>query len=330
MLLCIHLAALTKFDFPRVGGSKTSRLENRRTSDGGLGPPIDWVMARKSVWAGLVTLMAGWLQLSFAIASTDQTQHTIWNPTPRASMREMSADRPDKTESPHTVDAGHIQLELDLWTYTYDQSNPGGNELRTDAFTIMPFNFKIGLLDQMDLQFVVETFTHRRMEDRGSDTTIRRSGFGDLITRLKINLWGNDHGKTAGGIMPFVKFPTNHDLGNDRLEGGVIFPVALDLPSDWGLGTMAEIDYLSESAGNEQLSLIGSITVGHAVAGNLGGYVEFFSEIPTAQPSEWVATIDTGLTCRLTPNTGLDIGVNLGITESADDLNLFTGLTWRH
>ena len=38
-------------------------------------------------------------------------------------MREMSTDRPDKTESPYTVDAGHFQVEMDVLTYSYDRNN---------------------------------------------------------------------------------------------------------------------------------------------------------------------------------------------------------------
>ena len=35
-------------------------------------------------------------------------------------------------------------------------------------------------------------------------------------------------------MMPFIKSPTNQDgLGNTSVEGGVIFPLAVELP--WGL-----------------------------------------------------------------------------------------------
>ena len=46
-----------------------------------------------------------------ASASPDKSDYTLFNPTPRDRLREMSTDRPDKTESPFTVDAGHFQIE---------------------------------------------------------------------------------------------------------------------------------------------------------------------------------------------------------------------------
>jgi hypothetical protein len=47
-----------------------------------------------------------------AVAATgpaDKSAFSLFNPTPRELMREMSTDRPDTTESPYTVDAGHFQ-----------------------------------------------------------------------------------------------------------------------------------------------------------------------------------------------------------------------------
>src|SRR5258707_15821817 len=43
----------------------------------------------------------------------DKSGYTLFNPTPREYMRAFTTDRPDLTESPFTVDAGHFQLEMD-------------------------------------------------------------------------------------------------------------------------------------------------------------------------------------------------------------------------
>jgi hypothetical protein len=42
----------------------------------------------------------------------DKSGYTLFRPTPEALLRELTSDRPDKTESPITVDAGHFQLEM--------------------------------------------------------------------------------------------------------------------------------------------------------------------------------------------------------------------------
>jgi hypothetical protein len=41
----------------------------------------------------------------------------------------MSTARPDKTESPYTVDAGHFQFEADLVSFGIDQRNAEGERV---------------------------------------------------------------------------------------------------------------------------------------------------------------------------------------------------------
>src|SRR6185295_7327560 len=88
----------------------------------------------------------------------DKSSYNLFHPTPRSLLRELTTDRPDKTESPYTVDAGHFQLEMDLVAYTYDRyTDPAGGP-RTESWAIAPFNIKAGLLNNVDLQLVVGTY----------------------------------------------------------------------------------------------------------------------------------------------------------------------------
>ena len=53
----------------------------------------------------------------------DKSGYNLFNPTPSNMMRELTPDRPDKTESPYTVDAGHFQLEMSFVEFTLNQSD---------------------------------------------------------------------------------------------------------------------------------------------------------------------------------------------------------------
>ena len=55
-------------------------------------------------------------------ASPAKRGHSIAHATPDSLMRDLSADRPDLTESPYTVDAGHFQLEMDVLRYARDDT----------------------------------------------------------------------------------------------------------------------------------------------------------------------------------------------------------------
>ena len=114
--------------------------------------------------------------------------YTLFNPTPRDQMRPMSTDRPDVTESPYTVDAGHFQLEMSFAEWTFN--NGKNEEPQTNELRGAPFLAKVGLLENIDLQFGLEPYIWRRSELDGESTVAQ--GIGDSLLRLKINIYGNN------------------------------------------------------------------------------------------------------------------------------------------
>src|SRR5687767_1670767 len=104
------------------------------------------MMTRGNVLPLLLTL-AGLALPSSALAGetkVDKSQFHLFRPTPDAPMREMATDRPDKTESAYSVDAGHFQIEMDLVNYGYDRHNVARDHTVSDNLAIAPFNFKVG------------------------------------------------------------------------------------------------------------------------------------------------------------------------------------------
>jgi len=265
---------------------------------------------------------------SFAEERADKSGYNLWRPVPDSLLREMATDRPDKTESAFTVDAGHYQIEMDVLSYTHDRSD----RETTKSLSVAATNFKVGVLNNVDLQLVVETYNLQKTKDRVTGENMRASGFGDVTFRSKINIWGNDGGPTALSVMPFVKAPTSRDdLGNGAVEGGVIFPFAMDLPCEWGLGAQMEVDRLRDSTSSDyHQEFASTITVSHDIAGKLGGYVELFSNLSNENDADWIATFDFGFTYAVTRDIQLDAGVNIGLTDAADNVNPFIGLSLRY
>jgi hypothetical protein len=263
--------------------------------------------------------------------AVDKSSYNLFHPTPRSLMREMTTDRPDKTEAPFTIDAGHFQLEMDLVNYTYDRYTAPGGGPRTETWAIAPFNLRVGVLNNLDLELLVGTYSGLRARESSLGVT-RRNGFGDLTPRMTINFWGNDGGSSAFGAIPWVKLPLSQDnLGNNSIEGGLILPLALDLPAGFGMGAMTEVDFIRNDArGGHHPEFVNSITLNHGLAGKLEMYVEFYSSVSTERNSAWIGTVDVGFTYALTPAIQLDTGVNLGVTRSADDFNPFIGLSFRY
>ena len=264
-----------------------------------------------------------------ASPAVDKTSFHLFNPTPSEHLREMDTDGPGTTESPYTVDAGHFQVELTLVSYTSDRESFDGETHRLDAWAIAPITLKVGLFNRLDAQLVLEP--HIRVDERvGTNRTTMR-GFGDTSVRLKFNLWGNDGGRTALAAMPYVKFPTSDEgIGNDRIEGGLILPVSVELPRDFWMGLTTRFDAVRDDDDDGyHAEFINSIAFGRSLVGNLFGYVEFYSAVSAERDADWVGTFDTGLIYRLTDNLQLNTGVNIGVTRSADDWSPFAGVAWR-
>jgi hypothetical protein len=259
-------------------------------------------------------------------ARADKTKYSLFNPTPSGLLRELAADRPDKTESPYTVDAGHLQLEMDFANFTADSQE----DTRLRSWNLAPINLKVGLLNNVDLQIIFGGYVRACTTDKVGNGRTIQSGVGDLVARLKINFWGNDGGKVAFAVLPFVKFPTSTgDVGNGAWEGGVIFPLAIQLPLAFEVGMETGVNFPRDERHDYQAEFINSITVGHSIAGKLSGYIEFFSSATTEPHAGLVATADAGLLYALGENIQIDGGCNFGLTGSADDFNPFTGITIR-
>jgi hypothetical protein len=278
---------------------------------------------------GTLTLLG--MVSGLAAETVDKSQYNLLNPTPRTLMREMSTDRPDKTESAYTVDAGHYQIEMDVFSFAVDRYNGVPGDHRSEALAIAPMNLKAGLLNNVDFQLVLQPYVSLREHNVGARVVSEQRGFGDVIPRLKVNLWGNDGGSTALAVMPYVKLPTNTDnVGNNSVEGGLILPFAISLADEWNLGLMTQLDInRDESGGGHHAEFVNTITLGRAIVGDLSGFVEFYSSVSTESDSEWVGTADFGLTYMLTEDIQLDAGAYIGVTRSADDINPFLGLSWR-
>jgi len=256
----------------------------------------------------------------------DKSVYHLFNPTPRAMMRDLSTDRPDTTESPFTVDAGHAQLELSFVDLGFDDTE--GVESR--ALSVAPMLLKVGLTNDIDIALGIDPYTRVRSEDSTTETTTE--GFGDTVVRLKFNLWGNDSGDSAFALMPFVKIPTASDgLGNDEVEGGLILPYSLALSEEWSLGLMAEFDLIRDAANEGYvIDLVHTATVGRGIVGDLSGYIEYAGFYNLNADEDYRAYFDAGLTYGLTSDVQLDAGIRVGLTEAAEDFGVFTGIAWRY
>jgi hypothetical protein len=118
---------------------------------------------------------------------TSRKGYSIFKPMPKALMREeMETDRPSITETPHTVEAGHFQLETDLFKMEHQVT-----ETNEHHYLINQANMKFGLFTNTALQVIVQSFGHQTSEEVETGEKESGHGFGDITVRLKQNIYGN-------------------------------------------------------------------------------------------------------------------------------------------
>lgn len=251
--------------------------------------------------------------------AADKSRYWLGNPTPRELYRPLSADRPDATESPYTVDAGAVQIETSFAEYATRDG--------ADAWSVAPTTLKLGITNDADVQLILSPYL-REDDDGGS-----ADGFGDIGALLKINLWGNDEGPLAVGIMPFMTFPAGDDeVSAGGVEGGFIVPAALELDGGWNLGGQIEFDFVREGSGDGYETVFAhTLAVSREVWGPVDAYAEWIGEIAIDAGDDYSPAIGLGATCALSADAQLDAGVIIGLDRpETEDVRVFAGFTWRY
>src|SRR5204863_6021640 len=128
------------------------------------------------------------------------------------------------------------------------------------------------------------------------------SGFGDLSARVKLNLWGNDGGKTALSVSGNATFPTaNARIGSGRYAAGPSVEFAAKLPGEFELRINSGAS-ISEDVRDEIQSTFGNlISLSHAIVVPLEEYCAFNTAVFT-RGGDWVGEIRVGLNYRLSRN----------------------------
>ncbi len=279
--------------------------------------------------AALLFLLCPYAAFAEDVPSPDKSQYNLFNPVPDDLLRTFTSDRPGKSSSATTVDAGHFQYEGDIVNWSYDRYN--ADHTTTSSITgINPF-LKLGLTQNIDIEFVPQIINATHVTDRTTNTHNSAFGFGDLYTYMKFNLLGNEGGTFQLAIAPYVKAPTaNQHIGNGHWEGGGYVPLNINLPDDWTVTLETQLDILE----NADLSGLHTnyqnlINVDHPIYGPLSGEVEFWTDVNTDKNSPTQYTFDLALVWLAMKDLQFDCGTNIGLNKAAPDIQLYTGISQR-
>lgn len=264
----------------------------------------------------------------------DKSRFTLFNPTPIADLRDIDTDRPDKTNSPHTIDAGHLQIEFGLFDYLYNRDRYHGANARADAISVAQFNFRLGVLNNVELNAIVTPWQFERDTDNISRSSSRQSTFGDTVVGGKINFWGNDNNKlwdTAMGMQAQLKVPTAREpAGNGHPEFVLNLPLAINLPADFSLTVQTAPGWERNSTNSGYVAgWQNSASLDHEIFKKLDGYIEYWSHVTAERHQEAQQTMDAGVLYQLTDSLVLDIGINVGLNHASPSFEWVGGASVR-
>lgn len=265
----------------------------------------------------------------------DKWCYTLFDPVPMDDLRDMDTDRPNKTNTPHTIDAGHLQIETGAFDYTSYRDRYQGANARMETLNLGQFNFRLGVLNDLELNAIVNAVDFQRTTDYAADQSVRQGGLGDTVVGGKLNLWGNDGDDatwaSALGIQPQFKIPTaREDLGNAHPELFVGVPFLMNLPDGFHLGLQTTVSW-ERSVYNtgDVTGWQNSASVDRVFFDNFDIYLEYWSEATTERHQEAMQTLDVGVTYPVNDNIVLDTGVNLGLNHASTSVEWLAGISVR-
>jgi len=263
--------------------------------------------------------------------SIDKGGYNLFNPTPDDQLRPFSTDRPGKTHSSLTVDAGHFQLESDFWNYTWDRFTR--DRTTTRAYSVANPFLKVGVTNWAEIEVQIPTYNSLSVRSRDGLGNLRVRGFGDLMIGGKINLFGNDGGDQALALYPLIKLPTAaRGLGNNMVEYTLNVPYTIALPARFSLtlepavGLLRNLNKQGYHADYQFLANLNRPIIGETVTAAL----EIAAEFTTDHNIRRRYTIDPSLQWLVTPTLQLDVGAYIALNKNAPDYNPYVGISFRY
>jgi len=263
----------------------------------------------------------------------DKGQYTLFNPTPERCLREFQPDHPDQTSNPFTIDSGHIEPEVTLFSYFRESKDDEGTT--THRFVFASTDIRVGILNNFEIGVDVSPYNLVGMDFTGPVDDDWARGPDALGLEAKYNVYGNDTfgkpGTTSLAVLAAIDLPTvRNGVGEEDVEGSVAFPFAIRLSEKTELELMTKYDFIKNEEGSGyHVEFFNSGSYSYDWTSKLSTYFEVATRFGNENPSGPIVDVGIGAAYVPRENVQLDCGVNIGLTEAADPINPFFGVVKR-
>lgn len=288
-------------------------------------------MKRLRTWASLIAILSA-IQGVSPVRADDTTlsDSSLFNPVPDDQLRPFCTDRPTKGTGPCTVDAGHLQIESDIFNATLQNADG----VITDTYLYTNPNFRLGLTQNIDVELNFSPYVDVVTHDHATGARTDDSGFGDLFLRVKTSLIGNGQGTFSAALDPFLKIPTAPlPIGNGAVEGGVVVPLQYALSDLWSLSLVPEVDVLKNQIddGRHAAGVV-AFSVTRAISAQVSATAEIW-ESRNFDPFGTIQQYSFDLAATWQPagmrDLQFDAGANFGLNRETPVAQFYVGVSHR-
>jgi hypothetical protein len=154
------------------------------------------------------------------VPGENKSGHNFWFRTPAASLRPFNADF--GADTPITINRGWVAADVGFG-YNYRERTKNDVRRTLESWDLGYSTLKLGVLNNADFEVGIPTWriNDLTMKDQTGEDSRTRSGFGNVTTRFKYNLFGND-------ILPTPCTPTScgHGVSALSVSADMIWPTA--------------------------------------------------------------------------------------------------------
>jgi len=255
----------------------------------------------------------------------DKDQYNLFNPTPDNCLRDIAPRFRTTAWNATTLDAGHIQFEAA--DFIYQNSDRLFSIRHNQVLNSFAPTVSVGLLNNVDFHvtpaFSVISDTYRNsfggMRWSKNHTTLNMDSVNLAST---INLWGNDGGATAFGIMPVMQVPVT----GGQWIGGVALPFSVNLPQQFTLSYVPGFYLTTQGATYGQFEH--AVVLDEAFTDKVHGFINFTAIVTSRSSQDWWGYAGFGASYQLTRNIEAYASMRFGF-EGAYDLAPYAGIAWR-
>ena len=231
---------------------------------------------------------------------------------------EIVTDRPDQTEAPVLVPKGGLQVELGT-----SVENDKSNGVKYKNYTYGTALIKYGVNENFEFRLISEYLGERIRSSESQPTNF--NGLSPLALGIKIKLADEKGFWPQAALIGHINLKSgSSEFSPEYTAADFRFTFAHTLSDKFALSYNVGTEWNGQTP---DATFIYTVSLGYLITPKLGAFIESYGFLPEEENPDH--RLDCGLTYKISPVVQFDVSGGIGITESAPDSFLSTGISFR-